>query len=66
MAGGRIVEDGAPREVFTHVENMRKFGLTVPETTALLYELKNEGIDLPLDALSVEECAESIFSGLKK
>ena len=66
MAGGRIVEDGAPREVFTHVENMRKFGLTVPETTALLYELKNEGIDLPLDALSVKECAESIFSGLKK
>ena len=66
MAGGKIVEDGAPREVFTHVDNMRKFGLTVPETTALLYELKNEGLDLPLDALSVEECAESIFSGLNK
>ena len=66
MAGGKIVEDGPPREVFTHVDNMRKFGLTVPETTALLYELKNEGIDLPLDALSVEECAESIYSGLKK
>ncbi|MBR5708211.1 MAG: energy-coupling factor transporter ATPase [Oscillospiraceae bacterium] len=66
MAGGKIVEDGPPREVFTHVDNMRKFGLTVPETTALLYELKNEGLDLPLDALSVEECAESIYSGLKK
>ena len=60
MAGGKIVEDGPPREVFTHVDNMRKFGLTVPETTALLYELKNEGLDLPLDALSVEECAEII------
>ena len=66
MAGGKIVEDGAPREVFTHVENMRRFGLTVPETTALLYELKNAGIDLPLDALSVEECAESIYSELSK
>ena len=66
MAGGKVVEDGAPREVFTHVENMRRFGLTVPETTALLYELKNAGIDLPLDALSVEECAESIYSELSK
>ena len=66
MAGGKVVEDGAPRKVFTHVENMRRFGLTVPETTALLYELKNAGIDLPLDALSVEECAESIYSELSK
>ena len=66
MAGGKIVEDGAPREVFSHVENMRRFGLTVPETTALLFELKNAGMDLPLDALSVEECAESIYSELKK
>ncbi|MCR5648813.1 MAG: energy-coupling factor transporter ATPase [Oscillospiraceae bacterium] len=66
MAEGKIVEDGVPREVFSHVENMRKFGLTVPETTALLYELKNAGMDLPLDALSVEECAESIFSQLRK
>ncbi len=66
MAEGKIVEDGVPREVFAHVDNMRRFGLTVPETTALLYELKNAGMDLPLDALSVEECAESIFSELSK
>ena len=66
MAEGKIVEDGVPREVFAHVDNMRRFGLTVPETTALLYELKNAGMDLPLDALSVEECAESIFSELRK
>ena len=66
MAEGKIVEDGVPREVFAHVDNMRRFGLTVPETTALLYELKNAGMDLPLDALSVEECAESIFSQLRK
>ena len=66
MAEGKIVEDGVHREVFAHVDNMRRFGLTVPETTALLYELKNAGMDLPLDALSVEECAESIFSQLRK
>ncbi len=64
MAGGKVVEDGAPREVFTHVENMKKYGLTVPETTELLYELRAEGIELPLDALSVEECAECIYEKL--
>ena len=35
-------------------------GLTVPETTELLYGLRAAGWDLPLDALSVDECADAI------
>ena len=65
MSGGKVVADGAPREVFQHVEELRSVGLTVPETTGLLWQLRQDGLDLPLDALSDEECAQALFRLLK-
>ena len=65
MSGGKVVTDGAPREVFQHVEELCSVGLTVPETTELLWELRQDGLDLPLDALSDEECAQALFRLLK-
>ncbi len=61
MAQGKIIGDGTPAEVFSNVEKLEAAGLTVPETTRLIYELRREGIDLPLEALSVESCAEAIY-----
>ncbi len=58
MSDGGIVADGTPEEVFTQVEKLQAVGLTVPETTQLLYELNRAGYDLPLDALSVDACAQ--------
>ena len=58
MSDGRIIADGAPSEVFPQVELLRGSGLDVPATVGLLYELRRAGCDLPLDALTVEECAE--------
>ena len=55
------IADGAPTEVFTQVELLRSVDLTVPETTELLYELNQEGFDLPLEALSVEDCAQALY-----
>ena len=66
MAKGRVVADGAPKAVFSRVEELQKVGLTVPQTTALLWELRQEGCDVPLDALSDEECAQALFQLLKK
>jgi energy-coupling factor transport system ATP-binding protein len=60
MAGGKIVADGTPKEVFQDVEGLKAVGLTVPHTTQLLWELRQEGLDVPLDALSDEECAEAL------
>ena len=60
MAKGRIVADGAPKEVFQDVEGLKSVGLTVPDTTELLWELRREGLDVPLDALSDEECAQAL------
>ncbi len=66
MSEGRIVADGSPAAVFSQVELMEREGLTVPETTRLLYDLRAEGFDLPLDALDTEACADAIAGSLKR
>ena len=66
MAGGHIIDDGPPAQVFQHVDTLRSAGLAVPETVALLYALKQEGFDVPLDAISDEACAQVLADLLKK
>lgn len=61
MADGHVVADGAPKTVFSRVEELRAVGLTVPETVELCYALRQDGLELPLDALSVEECAQALY-----
>ena len=61
MAKGKIVSDGPPRQVFRQVEALKSVGLTVPETTELLWQLRHAGVDVPLDALSDEECAQALY-----
>ena len=60
MSKGQIVADGAPREVFQHVEKLRSIGLTVPEPVRLMWELRQAGVDVPLDVLTDEECAQAL------
>ncbi len=60
MNEGRVAMDGAPREVFAQVEKLKSIGLTVPDTVELLYELRSAGCDLPLTAITVDECADAI------
>ncbi|MCQ2418842.1 MAG: energy-coupling factor transporter ATPase [Clostridia bacterium] len=66
MANGKIVCDGTPKQVFSQVEKLEAVGLTVPATTRLLYELNKAGMNLPLDALSVEECAQALKEALNQ
>ena len=61
MNDGKIIADDTPKKVFSQVTLLRDVGLTVPETTDLMYELNQQGWNLPLDALSVEECARAIY-----
>ena len=65
MNEGEILADDTPKKVFSQVELLKGVGLTVPETTELMYELNKSGWELPLDALSVEECAQEIYSRLQ-
>jgi energy-coupling factor transport system ATP-binding protein len=63
---GRVLLDGAPREVFSSVETLKKVGLDVPQVTELMLELDREGICMKRDALTVEESADAIEAYIKK
>ena len=65
MDAGRILADGTPKEVFPQVELLESVGLTVPATTKVLYALNQVGFDLPLDALSTEECAQVLLAAIR-
>lgn len=65
MSAGKIIADGKPAEVFANIELMEREGLTVPETTRLLYDLNKRGMNLPLTALDVDSCAKEIAKQLR-
>ncbi len=58
MHHGKVLMEGPPREIFTHVAELKAASLDVPQTIEILYELGQSGAALPLDALSVPECAD--------
>ncbi len=61
MHKGEVQKDAAPEEVFRQVEEMNHLGLAVPETFQLLDGLRKAGVKIPLEGLSVEDCAETIY-----
>lgn len=55
MEHGSVVMQGTPREIFTQVDELKKYRLNVPQVTELAYELRKEGIPMPEAVLTVEE-----------
>ena len=58
--GGRIILEGTPRQVFSHVQEMKAVGLDVPQVTELIWQLREAGYDLPDDIIFEDECVEAI------
>ncbi|WP_304509538.1 energy-coupling factor transporter ATPase [Anaerotignum sp.] len=52
---GEVVMEGKPKEIFSQVERLQKYGLDVPQVTEVAHLLRKEGIDVPADILTVEE-----------
>ena len=65
MSGGRIVAEGKPEAVFANVELMESEGLSVPETTKLIHELRRAGIEVSGESLDIESCAKLVAQALK-
>lgn len=55
MVEGKIAMSGTPKEIFSQVEKVKGYGLDVPEMTELAYELKQSGVDIDTDILTIEE-----------
>jgi energy-coupling factor transporter ATPase len=55
MDQGSVVMQGTPKEVFARVEELKSYGLEVPQVTELAYRLKKDGVDIAEGILTEEE-----------
>lgn len=62
---GKLLLDGTPREVFSQAETLYRADLAVPQPVELIYALRRDGVDIPGDVLTVDECAEALYHLLK-
>lgn len=60
MDKGKVVLQGTPREVFSHVEKLKELRLDVPQVTLLAHELKKQGLKLPDGILTTKELVEAL------
>ena len=60
MDDGRIVMHGTPREIFSRVDELKKYRMDVPQVTMLADELIRCGVDLPKGILRREELVEAL------
>lgn len=61
MDNGRVVMQGLPRELFSQVDELKKYRLDVPQVTLLAHELRNSGLKgIPAGILTREELTEAI------
>jgi energy-coupling factor transport system ATP-binding protein len=58
MDKGNIKLDGTPKEVFRNIDEIKKYGLDVPQVTELAQELIKDGINLPPDIIDVKELVD--------
>lgn len=60
MDKGKIAMEGTPRQVFSHVEEIRELRLDVPAAMAMAYELRKAGYNIPKDILTRDELVEAV------
>ncbi len=61
MDKGSVVLDDVPQKVFSHVEQLKKIGLDVPQVTELVWELRKEGYDISPEIITEEECERAVL-----
>lgn len=66
MNDGEIIEDGKPSEVFQNVKLLKSVGLDVPQTTELLYALKQKGFSVDTSKISIKDTAKEIAKSFFK
>ncbi len=60
MDDGKVVLDDVPSEVFSHVEELKRLGLDVPQVTELTYRLKQAGCPVDEHMITESECVAAL------
>lgn len=63
---GKIKYDGMPKEVFKHYKELEKMGLKAPQITYIMHKLKEKGLDVDENVITIEEARENIMRCIKK
>ena len=66
MDSGHVVMRGTPRQIFSQVDELKKYHLDVPQVTMLAEELRKRGMDIPKGILHREELVQYIMKAQKK
>ncbi len=64
MNQGKLVYDEIPSKVFEKADELEAIGLSAPEITYILKDLKKNGLPVEPGAMTAEQAAESIIKGL--
>lgn len=60
MESGRLVMNGTPIEIFSRKEELQAMGLSIPEATELIGDLRECGLKLDTNVLTLEQAEESL------
>ena len=66
MNHGEKVFDGPPRQVFHHYRELERIGLAAPQITYIIHELRDHGVPIDPDLITVEEARDAILALLGK
>ena len=64
MNQGSVMYDGKPRDVIRQYKELHAVGLAAPQVTYLMHELKAKGLQVDINATTVEEAKQSILKAL--
>ena len=63
---GKINYDGMPKDVFKHYKELEKMGLKAPQITYIMHKLKEKGLDVDENVITIEEARENIMQCLNR
>lgn len=66
LKDGSVQFDGTKTEVFSHIEELEKMGLSAPETVYLMKEIKNRGFDVSETVFNVDKVVTELIACVKK
>lgn len=66
MNNAQVAYDDTPKAVFSHFRELEKMGLAAPQVTYIMHALKEKGMDVDVDATTVDEAKTSILKALHR
>ncbi len=64
MDKGRVLMDGTPKEIFSHIEELEEIGLAAPRVTYIMHELHRRGFNVDTSVTTVKEAVDSVIGAL--